>query len=101
MSKANDGQVRIIHEDISSALTGVKADIVVANPPYIPNNQSLPQDVELFEPHFALFGGPTGMEIPTKFIAAGSRLLKSGGLFFDGAWRRARRSDSRFTGSRF
>lgn len=79
--EAHGGSVRIVDGDIASALVGVKADIVVANPPYIPEKTALPPEVEKFEPHAALFGGPTGMEIPSIFIEAGSRLLKSGGLF--------------------
>ena len=37
-------------------------------------------DVVGFEPHVALFGGPTGMELPAIFIAAAARLLKFGGV---------------------
>jgi release factor glutamine methyltransferase len=73
--------VRILHSDVEDALDGVKCDVVIANPPYIPNDQELPRDVAEHEPAIALFGGPDGMEIPRKFIAAGQRLLKSGGFF--------------------
>lgn len=78
--EASDAEVRIVDEDVSTALAGVKADLVIANPPYIPNAQELPFEVKNFEPHFALFGGKTGMEVPTIFIAAAARLLKSGGI---------------------
>ena len=61
-------------------MPGIKCDVVIANPPYIPDAQELPRDVAGFEPHIALFGGPTGMELPKLFIAAASRLLKSGGV---------------------
>ncbi len=76
----SSAQVRIVAEDVSTALKGVKADLVIANPPYIPNGQELPFEVKNYEPHFALFGGRTGMEVPLVFIAAAARLLKSGGL---------------------
>ena len=72
--------VRIIEGDIASALIDVKCDVVIANPPYIPNNQELPADVAGHEPAVALFGGSDGMDIPRQFIAAASRLLKSGGF---------------------
>ena len=75
-----DEKVRIVEGDVSQVLIGVKCDLVIANPPYIPNDQKLPRDVAGFEPHIALFGGPTGMEIPRQFIAAAARLLKSGGV---------------------
>jgi release factor glutamine methyltransferase len=77
---ANDVDVRVVAEDVSDALQGVKADLVVANPPYIPNDQDLPFEVKNYEPHMALFGGKDGMEIPRRFISAGSRLLKDGGI---------------------
>ena len=75
-----DEKVRIVEGDVSEVLIGVKCDLVIANPPYIPDDQALPRDVAGFEPHIALFGGPTGIEIPRQFIAAAARLLKSGGV---------------------
>lgn len=73
---------RVVVEDVATALDGVKADVVVANPPYIPNQQALPHEVIGFEPELALRGGDgDGMELPTQFITAAARLLKSGGYF--------------------
>ena len=76
-----DETVRIIESDVEDALDGVKCDVLIANPPYIPNGQELPKDVADHEPAIALFGGSDGMEIPRKFINAAARLLKSGGFF--------------------
>lgn len=75
-----DEKVRIVEGDVSDVLIDVKCDLVIANPPYIPDDQVLPRDVAGFEPHIALFGGPTGIEMPRQFIAAAARLLKSGGV---------------------
>jgi release factor glutamine methyltransferase len=72
--------VRVVEGDVADVLPGVKCDIVIANPPYIPNAQTLPRDVAEHEPHIALFGGETGMELPQRFINAAARLLKSGGV---------------------
>lgn len=72
--------VRVVEGDVADVLPGIKCDVVIANPPYVPDNQQLPRDVAAFEPHVALFGGPTGMEIPKIFITAAARLLKSGGV---------------------
>ncbi len=72
--------VRILESDVSDALIGVKCDVVIANPPYIPDGQELPRDVAEHEPAVALYGGASGMEIPAKFIEAAARLLKSGGF---------------------
>ncbi|CAN2217666.1 HemK Methylase of polypeptide chain release factors [Candidatus Nanopelagicaceae bacterium] len=72
--------VRVVEGDVADVLPGIKCDVVIANPPYVPDAQPLPRDVAAFEPHVALFGGPTGMEIPKIFITAASRLLKCGGV---------------------
>jgi len=77
----HDVDVRVVAGDVATALVGVKCDVVVANPPYLPDGAQIPQELN-FEPSVALFGGPSnGMAIPTEFITAASRLLKSGGLF--------------------
>ena len=75
-----DEKVRILESDVATALDGVKCDVVIANPPYIPNAQELPRDVKDHEPAEALFGGEDGMKSPRLFISAASRLLKSGGF---------------------
>ena len=72
--------VRVVEGDVADVLPGVKCDAVIANPPYVPDNQSLPRDVADHEPHIALFGGATGLELPKRFIDAAARLLKSGGV---------------------
>jgi len=77
----HDVDVRVIHSDVSDALIDVKCDIVIANPPYVPNEASLPKLVTENEPDIALFGGSRdGLEVPGIFIVAATRLLKPGGL---------------------
>ena len=80
-----DEKVRILESDVATALEGVKCDVVIANPPYIPDSQQLPRDVADHEPAVALFGGMDsggvdGMKTPRLFISTASRLLKSGGF---------------------
>ena len=72
-------EMRVVESDVADALHEVKADFVIANPPYVPDSQELPEDVKR-EPSVALFGGATGLEIPKQFIEAAARLLKSGGV---------------------
>jgi len=76
----HDVEVRVIESSVEAALIDVKCDLVIANPPYIPADTPLPVNVINFEPHSALIGGVTGIEVPTEFIAAAHRILKSGGL---------------------
>ena len=75
-----DEKVRILESDVATALEGVKCDVVIANPPYIPDSEVLPKDVATHEPAVALFGGPDGMRAPRLFIAAAARLLKPAGF---------------------
>lgn len=75
-----DEKVRILEGDVATALEGVKCDVVIANPPYIPDDEVLPKDVATHEPAVALFGGPDGMRSPRLFISAAARLLKPGGF---------------------
>lgn len=76
----HDVAVRVVAADVAQALLGVRADVVVANPPYIPAGIELPSEVARFEPHHALFGGAAGVEAPLHFIASATRLLKTTGL---------------------
>jgi release factor glutamine methyltransferase len=77
-----DLPIRVVIEDVATALPDIKTDLVVANPPYIPNDEKLPSEVSNFEPEIALRGGPVdGMQTPRLFIGAATRLLKSGGFF--------------------
>jgi release factor glutamine methyltransferase len=72
--------VRVVAEGVETALFGVKCDVVVANPPYLPDGQEIPEELR-HEPDIALFGGAgDGMEMPREFIKTATRLLKSGGL---------------------
>ncbi len=56
-------------------------DLVVSNPPYIPDTQisGLQAEVRDFEPHLALSGGQDGFDTIIKVIDTCPRLLKSGG----------------------
>ena len=75
-----DEKVRVIESDVATALEGVKCDVVIANPPYIPDEEELPRDVKEHEPARALFGGADGLQIPRLFISSAVRLLKPGGF---------------------
>lgn len=76
----HDVDVRVVKESVIDALSGVKSDLVVANPPYISEVIDLLPKELLHEPKSALFGGEDGLEIPTTFIKAAERLLKPSGL---------------------
>ena len=60
---------------------GIEADLIVSNPPYIPESDraSLPVDVRDFEPAAALFAGPDGLDVIRELVPAARHALKSGG----------------------
>ncbi|WP_207844185.1 N5-glutamine methyltransferase family protein [Williamsia soli] len=62
-----------------NVLAGVSADLVVANPPYIPTGTDLPAEVAEFDPALALFGGVDGMSVITPMIETIARVLRPGG----------------------
>jgi release factor glutamine methyltransferase len=57
-------------------------DLIVSNPPYVARNEAatLAREVRDHEPHAALFGGPTGVELYSRLIRQAGRLLRSGGI---------------------
>lgn len=73
--------IELIHADVSELHRSEYFDAVITNPPYIPDSQMLPGEVQEFEPHEALFGGASGLELPQRFIEAAIRCLKPGGFF--------------------
>ncbi len=61
-------------------------DLIVSNPPYVPDGQreALPPDVREFEPALALFAGPDGLAIVRRLVAmAPARLVPGGSLVFE------------------
>ncbi|MCA9014161.1 MAG: peptide chain release factor N(5)-glutamine methyltransferase [Planctomycetaceae bacterium] len=60
---------------------GTVFDIIVSNPPYIPDAEieSLDADVSQHEPRLALAGGADGLDFYRRIIAEAPRYLKDGG----------------------
>lgn len=54
--------------------SSVRFDLIAANLPYIPNDESLEREVT-FDPSSALYGGPRGWEIIERFLADAPRFL--------------------------
>lgn len=67
--------------DLASAIRDRSVDVLVSNPPYVPaiDRPSLQREVRDYEPHVALFGGPTGLEIYERLIEEAGRVLRPGG----------------------
>ncbi|BBY05070.1 release factor glutamine methyltransferase [Mycobacterium noviomagense] len=57
------------------------ADLVVANPPYVPDSASLEPEVAQHDPSHAVFGGPDGMTVIAAVVGLAGRLVRPGGMF--------------------
>jgi release factor glutamine methyltransferase len=55
-------------------------DLVVANPPYVPDNALLEPEVAQHDPPHAVFGGPDGMTVIAAVVDLAGRWLRPGGL---------------------
>jgi release factor glutamine methyltransferase len=54
-------------------------DLVVANPPYIPDGATLEPEVAEHDPSHALFGGPDGMAVIDHVVDLAAQWLRDGG----------------------
>ncbi|CDO89940.1 protein-(glutamine-N5) methyltransferase, release factor-specific [Mycobacterium triplex] len=77
--------VELVRADVTAAgllaeLDG-RVDLVVANPPYVPDGVKLDPEVAQHDPPHAVFGGPDGMAVIDAVVDVAGRWLRPGGLF--------------------
>lgn len=73
------GRMRFLQSDLLAAVRGERFDVIVSNPPYIADAQVLEAQVGDYEPHAALFAGPTGLEVYQRLIPEAREALVPGG----------------------
>ncbi|OJZ69307.1 protein-(glutamine-N5) methyltransferase, release factor-specific [Mycobacterium paraffinicum] len=56
-------------------------DVVVANPPYVPDAAPVEPEVAQYDPRHAVFGGPDGMAVIAPIVELACRWLRPGGVF--------------------
>jgi release factor glutamine methyltransferase len=56
-----------------------RVDLVLCNPPYVPDGTPLPPEVTGWDPPTAVYGGPDGLEIIRAVVSASAALLRYGG----------------------
>lgn len=56
-----------------------RVDLVLCNPPYVPDGTALPPEVTDWDPPGAVFGGPDGTEVIRSVVSASAGLLRYGG----------------------
>lgn len=57
-----------------------RVDLLVANPPYVPDGVKLDPEVAQHDPPHAVFGGPDGMAVIDAVVDVAGRWLRAGGL---------------------
>jgi release factor glutamine methyltransferase len=70
----------VTHSGLLTELEG-QVDLVVSNPPYVPDGAELEPEVVDHDPPHAIFGGPDGMAVIPAVARLAGRLLRPGGLF--------------------
>ncbi|MBF0407635.1 MAG: peptide chain release factor N(5)-glutamine methyltransferase [Candidatus Riflebacteria bacterium] len=75
--------IAFVQSDLLSIFKDSSLDLIVSNPPYIPESDisGLMPEVRDFEPGLALSGGNTGFEIIFRLITQSERVLRAGGKF--------------------
>lgn len=80
---AGDRPIEILAGDATDpVLTGDldgRVDLVLCNPPYVPDGSPLPVEVSDFDPAVAVFGGPDGLDVVRGVVARAAALLAPGG----------------------
>jgi release factor glutamine methyltransferase len=72
-------RVTLLQSNLLAALDGADFDVVVSNPPYIAEGEVLEPQVSDYEPHSALYSGPTGLEVYERLIPQAHKVLRPQG----------------------
>jgi len=74
-------RVEVVVCDLMEAIAAGSMDLIVCNPPYVPETQreGLQREVRDWEPHVALFAGTSGFELYDRIVAAAPGVLRPGG----------------------
>jgi release factor glutamine methyltransferase len=80
---AGDSPIRLHAGDVAdpailSDMDG-RVDLVLCNPPYVPQGTGVPPEVAEHDPQRAVFAGADGLDVIRPVVAAAARLLRSGG----------------------
>ncbi len=75
LDSANAGNVNVFKSDLFKEFPGVKADLIVFNPPYLP----LGEDDYYDE---SLHGGRKGVEVTVEFLEQAKEFLSENGVVF-------------------
>ncbi len=80
-AERNGAAIRLLQGDLLTPVAGETFDLIVSNPPYVPETDrpSLSVEVREYEPDLALFAGRDGLEIYRRLIPEANAALAPGG----------------------
>lgn len=77
------GRVSLVQSDLFRELGGRQYDLILANPPYVDEQDMLDRDEEFrHEPKLGLASGRDGLDATRTILAEASRFLRDGGILF-------------------
>jgi len=80
---AGDPPITLVHGDATdpAVLAGLDGgvDLVLTNPPYVPDGAAVAPEVAEHDPGAALWGGPDGLAVVRRLVARAAALLRPGG----------------------
>jgi release factor glutamine methyltransferase len=80
---ATGSDVSIVDGDVTDPATvsdlDGRVDLVLCNPPYVPDATPVEEEVRGYDPAEAVFGGPDGLDVIRPVIARVATLLRPGG----------------------
>ena len=75
-----DADVHFLQGDMIRPLQGMKFDVLVSNPPYIPRDEVVDDLIYDNEPHVALFGGEDGLKFYREILKDAGTILKENSI---------------------
>ena len=75
-----DADVAFFAGDTLDAVKDKNVDVIVSNPPYIPNEEALERIIVEHEPHAALYGGNDGLDFYRTIVRASKAILRAPGV---------------------
>lgn len=78
-SEKLETNVKFLHGDLFEPVKNLKFDLIVSNPPYIPDGEEIGPTV-VHEPEVALYGGDKGLDFYERIIRESRDYIKPNGL---------------------
>ncbi len=83
-AKLNKAKISFMVGDMLEPIKekGIKLDVLISNPPYIPSEEVMEKSVIDYEPHVALFGGSDGLKFYRMIFEGHKDVMKEHGMLF-------------------